>query len=242
MVGTVKIDFTVFYANVPGEPPRMKEYLPYIAAGQRALRMTNPDARYIVLTDTPTARDLYYYAESFVVPYDTDPLMLKYVRAQEAFLRQTDADLVILAGTDCIPNLSFEDALRDDHGFAITHRGPKFKFKINNVGYSADHRLGADFLASAAEILKGWPAEKQAWLGDQESWEAALGDFKPSEDMVQPVDTKVGRIWLYPCETHNHVVLKRGDRKPSHEDAYLLHFKGPRKQHLERYVYEHIVR
>lgn len=209
--------FTAFYVDA-GE--RHGEYLQHMMAGAHALELTNPGARYVVLTDRKTAPRLEGHVEFAVTAPDMGPLMLRGVLAQAAFEKTVVADLVILAAPDCIANRDLTHSTFKDQGLCITENKAK---KINNVGYARDHDLTHWFLTKAARIIEGYPFPKQEWKGDQESW----GD----------VDVMGRSVHRLPCSTHNAFPRKDGVIKWSViGDAYILHFKGPRKEHLLRYV------
>lgn len=232
--------FTAFYAALPGGPPRTEEYLGYIKCGRQALAKTNPNAKYVVLTDQETAPALEKHVEVAVTAPSGVPLMIQYIAAQVEYLRTAADDYVILAGTDCVARKPLADATRLDHGCAVTYRDDSGN--INNVGYSRDHELTAWFLARAQAILAGWPADKQSWFGDQESWEAALGEWGRTGAAIHVAKPEGRNIHLYPCSTHNRPVRKNGTRKEADDKAYILHFKGPRKNFLAHYVEKHILR
>jgi hypothetical protein len=241
----MKIVVAAFYADIPGKPSRLDEFLPLIRASIRALSITNPNADYIILTDVETGDRLPMDIPRSIVAPVNMPLMLKIIFAQKLLVATSRADLIVLPDVDCISNRSLFDATPDDVGLAITHRGKKFEYSINNVAYIKDKELAEWFFARAYNILKEWPREKQEWEGDQEAWQAALEpSLSPTawynfEDLGN--DVLVSRpegkeIHLYPCYTHNCFMSDSGRIMPHYKDAYFMHLKGPRKEHLSKWM------
>jgi len=236
----MKIIVAAFYADIPGRPSRFDEFLTLVLASRRALALTNPRARYVVLTDPPTG-ELFDRAGVANLPIAETalPLMLKIIDAQRRFVRQTAADLIVLPDIDCLANRALADAIPATVGLAVTHKGPKFRRKINNLAYVRDRELGARFLDRAFAVLEGWPVDTQEWGGDQEAWGAVLGeprDWRPlgGECFVTP---SAPHIHLYPCATHNKPLADSGEiHARRHAVAYFIHLKGPRKQHLAKFM------
>lgn len=241
-----------FYADQPGKPSRLVEYLPLIQASRKALEITNPDARYVVLTDLETAPAIEPHAEVWCAGIaSATPLMLKIVRSQALFAAECNTDLLVLPDVDCFANRRLDDAIPENVGLAITHKGPKFHYRINNLAYARDIDQAAWFLARAGAILESWPREAQEWWGDQEAWAAALGvhinglgtpfayviveRIEGEILLARPAD-KV--VHLYPCQTHNCPLPDDGVLRPAQRTAFMVHLKGPRKQHVERFMAE----
>lgn len=248
----MKITVAAFLANQPGKPPVVDDYLPLVQASQRALEATNPGARYVVLTDRETAPAIAPHAEVWcaAVPAET-PLMLKIVRSQALFAIDCRADLLVLPDVDCFANRALDDAIPESVGLAITHKGPKFHHRINNLAYARDNDLAAWFLTRAATILESWPLAAQEWWGDQEAWAAACGvpinglGTPYAYVVVERVDGEIliarpadKIVHLYPCQTHNCPLPDDGVIRPAQREAYFVHLKGPRKQHVERFMAE----
>lgn len=257
----MKIVVAAFYADIIGQESRFDEFLPLILASKHALSVTNPTALYIILTDHLTAKlfenhNIRYMA---LAP-EHMPLMSKIVFAQKMFTLRCDADLIILADVDCIANRDLSNSIPNVIGMAITHRGKKFQYRVNNVAYIRDRNLGHWFLDRAYRILDNWPLEKRVWGGDQEAWEAALErtsdavtryvfgdkeefyniwyDFEDLGDDIL-VSRPDGRdIHLYPCSTHNCFMNDGGVFNDNHRNCFMLHFKGKRKQHLAAWMKE----
>ena len=227
----MSVVFTAFYAD-PDNGSRLDLYLPMIRAGARVLAKTNPGGRYVVLTDAETAPKLERHVEVAVTAPSGLPLMVKFTAAQAGFMAKHRGGIVVLAGTDCLANRSFEDAMGKGHGLAVTY---KKDGKINNIGYSRDHALAEWFLRRALVELERMPPEKQAWFGDQESWEAALGPVI-GKTAVRTARPSGRLIHLYPCITHNSAPKRDGSLKRAQESAFLLHFKGERKEHFQTYA------
>ncbi len=241
-----------FYADIPGKPSRLDEFLPLILASKRALAITNPSARYLILTDNSTSKLLMRFnflgksnIEFNVMTPDNMPLMLKIIFAQRLLMATSFADLIVLPDVDCIANRNLEEAIPKNVGLAITHRGKKFEYKINNLAYVRDKELAFWFFDRAYNILKGWPREKQEWEGDQESWQSALApplaatswyDFEDLGDDILVSRPNGKEIYLYPYRTHNCFMNDGGVFQPTHENAYMVHFKGLRKQHLDKWM------
>jgi hypothetical protein len=251
----MKVAVASVYADIPGKPSRLDEFLPLIRASIQALAVTNPDAKYIILTDVNTGDRLPMDVPRSIVAPVHMPLMLKIIFAQKLFVNTSLADLIVLPDVDCLANRSLEEAIPDEVGLAITHRGKKFEYSINNLAYVRDRELARWFFERAFRILKEWPLEKQEWEGDQEAWQAALaGDSVPSppinatplqrprynfEDLGNDhlMSCSEGRdIHLYPCYTHNCFMSVGGRIMPKHKEAYFIHFKGPRKEHLNMWM------
>jgi hypothetical protein len=121
----------------------------------------------------------------------------------------------------------------------------EIQYRINNLAYVRDRKLAAWFLERAFGILKGWPREKQEWMGDQEAWQAALEpSLSPTawpisktsamHHLVSRLEDK--EIHLYPCYTHNCFMSDSGRIMPHYGDAYFMHLKGPRKEHLSKWM------
>lgn len=248
----MNITVASFYADIPGKPSRLSEYLPLIQASRRALELTNPGARFVVLTDSLTAPQIEPHAEVWIGKVSPDlPLMQKLIRSQALFAAGCDADLLLLPDVDCFANRDLTGAIPQDVGLAITHKGPKFKYRVNNMAYARDTDLAAWFLARASAILDSWAPEAHQWWGDQEAWAAALGvqinglgaafsyvvvERIAGEILVaHPADKTVH---IYPCDTHNCFLADDGAMRPKHHEAYFVHLKGPRKEHVERFMAE----
>lgn len=226
------VTYTAFYADPPEGPSRWSQYSEYAFGGRRAMELTNPSGRYVVLTDRRTAKRIENDIEVQVVCEDDVPLMVKAVQAELGYVQRTLASLSILADTDCIANRRLDDAMPPQAGLGITYRKD---LRINNVAFVRDHDLAAWFLAKALALVSGYSAERQDWFGDQESWEEALGTWPQVED--RGIASPAGRvIHMLPCVTHNCAPCKDGRLKRGQEDAFLLHFKGVRKPHLRKYV------
>lgn len=248
----MKITVAAFFADVPGKPSRLADYLPLIQASRKALELTNPGARYVVMTDEATAPAIEPHAEVWITkaPPDT-PLLAKLLRSQALFAAECKADLLVLPDVDCFANRALDDAIPEDVGLAITHRSEKFGYRINNLAYARDMDLATWFLARASAILESWPEKAQEWWGDQTAWWFACGmmvnglgvsaaavpmiDLGNDIWLTQPARRKV---FLYPCETHNCFLADDGVMRPKHWSAYFCHLKGPRKQHVERFMAE----
>lgn len=257
----MKIAVAAFYADIIGKKSRFDEFLPYMLASKHTLSVTNPTASYIVLTDYTTARHFERHdIEYMALAPEHMPLMSKIVFAQRIFVLRSDADLIILPDVDCFANRDLSDSIPDNVGMAITHRGKKFEYRINNLAYIRDRELGHWFLDRAYRILNDWPLERRIWGGDQEAWEAALdrssdnvikyvhGDKEQFKEMWYSFDDlgndilvsrPEGRdIYIYPCKTHNCFMNDGGIFKDKHHDSYMLHLKGTRKRHLAAWMKE----
>ncbi len=248
-----------FFADVPGQPSRLPEYLPLIEASRQALEMTNPGAHYVVITDEATAPGIEKNADVWVadVPVEA-PLLTRLLLAQVMFTEQCKADLLCLPDVDCFANRDLSEATPENAGLAITHKGEKFGYRINNLAYVRDTELGTWFLARAAAILDSWPIEAQEWWGDQEAWGAALGThinglgvsaaYIPLVQVGEPDEAgertflarpAAGRyVHVYPCRTHNCPLADDGEMRPVHREAFMVHLKGPRKQHVDKFMAE----
>lgn len=248
----MKIEVAAFFADVPGKASCLPAYLPLIQASRKALELTNPGARYVVLTDALTASAIEPHAEVWVaaVPPDT-PLMCKIIQAQALFAVQCKSDLLVLPDVDCFANRALDDAIPPEVGLAITHKGEKYTYRINNLAYVRDMDLATWFLARAGSILENWPAEAQEWWGDQEAWGAALGtninglgvsnSYIPLErvgDEIFLARPARREIYVYPCVTHNCPLREDGSIRDAQLNSYFCHLKGPRKQHVERFMAE----
>lgn len=253
----MNITCAAFYADVPGKPSRLADYLPLIQASRKALEVTNPGARYVVITDEATAPEIEGHADVWVTHALAEaPLLTKLLRSQALFAAECKADLLCLPDIDCFANRDLSDAIPVNVGLAITHKGEKFGWRINNLAYIRDADLGAWFLARAAGILESWPQQAQEWWGDQEAWGWALGNlinglglsaaYIPLVQVGEPDDggerTFVARpaagryVHVYPCRTHNCSLADDGVMRPVHRDAYFCHLKGDRKQHVNKFM------
>jgi hypothetical protein len=248
----MRIEVAAFLADNPGRASCLPAYLPLIQASRKALEITNPGARYVVLTDALTAPAIEPHAEVWVaaVPPET-PLMCKIIQAQALFASQCKADLLVLPDVDCFANRALDDAIPEHVGLAITHKGEKYTYRINNLAYARDTDLATWFLARAGAILESWPAEAQEWWGDQEAWGAALGtninglgvsnSYIPLErvgDEIFLARPTKREVYVYPCMTHNCALREDGSIREAQQSAYMVHLKGPRKQHVERFMAE----
>lgn len=233
--------FTSFYVERPGKPSGLEEYLEYIKLGQAALACTNPRAVYTVLTDPQTLPLLQPHCSAIPTAPKEGPLMLKYLVAQAAFLKFWPGDdLIVLAATDCVANRPLNSATHSSMGFATTYNKSG---KVNNVAYVRDKELGHWLLCRAIQLLATSPAlvDKHEWLGDQEAWEAAIGPWEPGNNTIREAHPDGKRVILFPCGTHNRFVRKNGSVKQGDENAFILHFKGDRKQHMRQYVFDNIL-
>lgn len=246
----MRITVAAFYADVPGGKSRADEYLAYARAGMRALEITNPGARFVLLTDRATARRADREMEVAVVAPEGIPLMFQVMEAQRAFVKTVDTDLLVLPDTDAIVNRDLRKAIPYGVGLAITHKGRKFEYKINNLAYVYDRELADWFFGRALDILAAMPAERHHWWGDQEAWEKVVGVPVDDVENLPPQLTRTdeeeillatvdGRaIHLYPNATHNCPMSNDGAIRPAQLNAFVVHFKGKRKDHLDRYMRE----
>ncbi len=248
----MNITVAAFFSDVPGKSSCLPVYLPLIQASRKALELTNPGARYVVLTDNETAPAIESHAEVYVaaVPPET-PLMCKIIQAQALFVAQCKADLLVLPDVDCFANRVLDDAIPEHVGLAITHKGFKYGYRINNLAYARDMDLAMWFLARAGATLESWPTEAQEWWGDQEAWGAALGtninglgvsnSYIPLErvgDEIFLARPARREVYVYPCVTHNCPLREDGSIRDAQRAGYFVHLKGPRKQHVERFMAE----
>jgi hypothetical protein len=154
---------------------------------------------------------------------------------------QSEADLVILPDVDCLANRALDDAVPANVGMVVTHKGPKFERRINNLAYVRDRSLGIGFLHLAYEVLETWPLERREWGGDQDAWGVALGSpasWMPLGDERWTACTGAGVVDVYPCLTHNCPLPDDGKIRRRQREAYFVHLKGPRKKHLEYFLKE----
>ncbi len=242
----MKITVGAFYAG----KERFQEFFPYIRASRKALEITNPEAEYVVLSDTETQPLLEKEGfNSFVADNESLPLMVKIIYSQIRFLEAWESDLIILPDVDCLANKRLNKAIPPGVGLAITHKGPKFHYRINNLAYIRDRELGIWFLERALDLLRDFPPEKHHWWGDQEAWENALGvpiNGLGSYVVVERLDGEIlvarpekdREIYLYPCATHNCFMPDDGNVREPQKEAFFVHFKGPRKEHLSKWMSE----
>jgi hypothetical protein len=94
----MKIVVAAFYADVYDKPSRLDEFLPLIRASMHALSITNPDAKYVILTDVNTADRLPMNIPRSVVCPIYMPLMLKIIFAQKLFVQTSAAGSYRVAG------------------------------------------------------------------------------------------------------------------------------------------------
>lgn len=232
------IRFVVFHTGVETLEP----YYPLMIHSQAALKVTNPGARYVVLTDKETAPALERDFEVEALAPSGHPLMRQYVEAQRAYEAKAEPGLVVLAATDCVAARDLTDSLRHNMAVTYRHRG---RHLINNIAYVFDHDRAAWFLQRALNLMK--PKHYDYW-GDQESWQDALGDpsgwelINPGkEDGIRLAKPDGREIHLYPCHTHNYFSKQSGAINPRGIKAYLWHFKGPRKSVMVDTISQYIL-
>lgn len=222
-----------------------------MARGVKALAMTNPEARYVVLTDKKTAPHLEKHFDVRVTAPDDTPLMMAGILAQKNYTKRATDELTIHAAPDCMVARPLSGVwAHPTHGMAITYRRPPEP--INNVAYVRDHDLAHWFLKVAAEKLEelrgtkvfDWGGDQAAWYATiPEPWEtlpADMGFHGLPESTIKVAHFGRSKIYLYTCTTHNHFVRNTGDPKRLTRNAFMLHFKGPRKRHMAEYLYKHI--
>lgn len=165
--------------------------------------------------------------------------MLQFCMAQRAYMDQVkDNGLTVLAGTDCVAARDLTCATFPEHDLVITYRFGG-RCNINNIAYVRDHEKMAWFLDKATALMD--PALFH-FYGDQEAWADALGPVERWLPLVPGVDKDVicirsvmvnGRqIWLYPCKTHNNAPKRSGAWGVAASRAFLVHFKGTRKNKM----------
>lgn len=231
------IRFVVFHTGVE----TLETYLPLMTVGREALVVTNPGARYVVLTDRATAPKLEKDFEVAVLAPKGQPLMRQYLVAQALYESRAEPGLVVLAATDCVAYRDLGFALC--HNMAVTYR-KRGKNLVNNIAYIEDHDRAAWFLRRALDVMR--PEHFDFW-GDQQSWEDALGPH----DSWERLDDKEegirlakpgGRfIHLYPCRSHNYFPKRSGVLSEVGKRAFLLHYKGSRKHNMVSSVNWHIL-
>lgn len=175
--------------------------------------------------------------------------MIRIVDAQKKFTSFFTGDLLVLPDVDCLANRDISDATPKHIRLAITHKGLKFQYRINNLAYIRDAEHGAWFLDRALTILKSWPRDQWDWWGDQEAWGAALGSringlgswvmVKEYDGDLLVAEPERGRkIHVFPCVTHNCTMPDDGKARQAQRDAFFVHFKGPRKEHIDAWMNE----
>lgn len=234
----MSVSFVVFHTGVDTLPI----YEPLMRVSREALSVTNPGARYVVLTDKETAPKLEKEFDVEVLA-PVGPLMRQYVWAQMEYEKKADG-LVVLAATDCVAWRDLTLATPEWCGMGITYR-LRGKNLINNIAYVRDHDKAAWFLRKAIDCMK--PEHYEFW-GDQQSWEDVLG---PSTNwgLMNPGDkpeslrrtfVEQRAFYLFPCRSHNHFVKRSGALSGTAKKAFLLHYKGSRKLVMVRSVDWHL--
>jgi hypothetical protein len=230
-------------AFLSGGPDIIAQYSDFIKASRTALSVTNPGARYVVLTDACSVPLIAPLADVCVCADLELPLMPRIIKAQAKFCSLFRGDILVLPDIDCIANKDLSVAIPPDVGMATTHKGEKFNYRINNLAYIRDAGLGQWFLERALDILLRWPVVQLQWWGDQDAWGAALGSEmkgigawvfieRVAEEVFVARPERGKEIWLYPCQTHNCFFPDDGNVRPEQEKAFMVHFKGSRKRHL----------
>lgn len=213
-----------------------------MAVSREALSVTNPKARYIVLTDKETAPYLEKDFEVEALAPSRWPLMRQYVEAQRAYEAKAEPGLTVLAATDCVAQLDLSDALQ--HSMAITYRD-RGRNIINNIAYVHDHDKAAWFLGKALGLMHEHQFD---FWGDQQSWEDALGDPETWEHLddnhegIRVAKPEGHPIHLYPCVKYNYFPKRSGALSLTARKAYILHYKGPRKNIMVESVRWHILK
>lgn len=241
------VTFAAFYSRVEG-CRLLAEYEHDMLLGQRVLARTNSGARYIVLTDNATAQALTKELECVVVADGALPLMRRSVDAQRRFLSEYPMNgLCVLAAPDCLAARPLDAAVPMDVGLGVTWRPSRYR--INNIGYVRDVKLGIKFLDRALLHMDRMSSALLHWYGDMLAWELALGPWRHlllTEDgngmQVHELYPDGQRVVAYPCGTHNYFPPKGSKMKHSQNDAYLIHFKGERKERMAKYAEKYILR
>lgn len=240
--------FVCFHADRPsgadGAHPNAnlaaREYHRMIDLLFRSIRLTNPGAECVLLTD---ADALYPGISGPVrtvkVPVAHDALMLSRTAAQAAFVAAHDfARPVVLLDSDILLNASLAPVFAADFDVGVTWRRTK-EMPINGGLILLNGRRPAAAKAFFARLFALYRERfagdaNAAWYGDQLALQECVGLAPGAFGAADVVERDGCRIRLLPCETHNFSPDNRLDAiVDGLRDKAVIHFKGQRKRLMQ---------
>lgn len=226
-----------FLTREVGFEDQFEAYRIYARLARDAFLHTNPGGSYVILTDKPSAVLLHEFSVIVATPDDL-PLMLKSLYAARSFLDgyAKQGELSLIADADCVvqKDISWLMAGFDDPATLVTYNDKSLR--VNNIAYTRDPDTLSRVMKKALDILAGWPMHLKKWWGDQEAWDIALGDRVGEPGRQDYRSVLYPSIGFVPCSLYNCFMPKNGNTKSGTANAFLVHFKGDRKQHMDQYV------
>lgn len=223
-----------FHSFASQDDPRAADYLAYLDSSRRMLAATNPDWQFCVLTDELTSLNIPQSFMRWEVCASRSPLMVRTSRAAAAGLRRAYRDnhkMAVVADSDCLALRPLAEALHPGSTGAFTYNDKSLR--LTNIAYTKSLLDMADAFETAGDMVEQWPKHLRDWHGDQEALDIAVGE---REGEPGTPSYRGGRFHLLPCSTHNAVPLRDGTIK--HRDAFILHFKGERKENIAAFVHK----
>lgn len=247
------------------EPRSLEDYVGCMLTSREVLAKTNPGAKYIVLTDPDTEPELVKRGLTTVPIADRSlPLMRRVMTAQRDYLLLA-AEYTVLVAPDCLPCRDLELAVAKTSDLALAWR--RNLYPVDSVAYVRNPSAHVYLLDRALGILGWLDAQPKTWdhahwHGDMLAMGLALGPWRHllrggwhdgGEDL--PEWDKRGRsdrgirivkpggytVEVHPFATHNYAPPKGKLPKKLNGDAFIIHFKGKRKNIMRDYCEKYLL-
>ena len=215
----------------------------------RSMLAHYPQAEIVLLTNEEGGRaKLPDFVRVEVSDIDIKRLMLERIRLyRECVETAAPGEALVFLDTDMLVVRRFDELLRPDIDIAVTVRSwgrptvpGDFYVPINGGLYvvnAARHEAVRRFFDRFLELYEALPADRHAWDGDQ-IIVAELLDPPSVKLRVPLVAERNGlRVCFAPVRHFNNTPrpwsLRLATFRPG---SRVLHFKGPRKRHMQRYA------
>ena len=241
-------EFVTFHADRPKGADRVhpnanlrtENYMCMLDLLFRSVRLFNPGAKCVLLTDVATqvlgVTGKFARINSKV---DHSKLMLSRSSAQLVYVEHcTFAAPLVLIDSDILLNAPISPVFTQDFDVALTWRiSPTMP--INGGLVILNNRrpqVARAFFRRFVDIYRERYVEQSAWFGDQLALRDCVG--MRAEEMSDSMIITIGdcRVLLLPCETHNFSPENHfGAIEARLKNKVVLHFKGPRKRLMVPY-------
>jgi tetratricopeptide (TPR) repeat protein len=251
-----RLAIVFFHVDTPQThtPFDKPDYHALLAASIAVARRRSPAASIVVLSDMRTRFKDTLGADR-IVRRQLDPSQVMYerMRSQREFLAaQTDGEATLFLDTDAIVSRDLLPAFDGSFDVGLTWRHDPFDAPFNGGVIFCRNNAATlrffDHLLAAYHMLEGTTAVRarfeggiRRWWGDQLAMTATIGHdtFVRRKSDRLAIDGTVVR--LLPERTHNFVMSRATPLSaPERENAWLVHFKGARKDDFWRYA-EHVL-
>ncbi len=251
-----RLAIVFFHADAPrdGLPSGAPDYHALLAAAIAVARRRSPKAEIIVLSDPDTRFADALDADRIVRrPLDLSQLMYERLHSQRAFLAtQTDGEATLFLDTDVIVSRNPLPAFDGSFDVGLTWRHEPIDAPFNGGVIFCRNNAAAltffDHLIAAYHALESQPAMRtrfadgiRRWWGDQLAMTATIGRGAFTRRKSDRLAIDGTTVRLLAERTHSFVMSAATPISvPERDNAWLVHFKGARKDDFWRYV-EHVL-